>query len=108
MLISVYLFAASGMKLGVARKIRHPMLVGTVIWAIAHLLVNGDLESIILFGGLLVWAKVSMIAINRAQPIWEKPPAKAAKKEVIGVVAAAVVYSAIISIHLIFDLSVFG
>lgn len=108
MLFAVYLFAASGMKLGVTRKIRHPMLAGVVVWAIAHLLVNGDLESIILFGGLLIWAKVSMIMISRAQPIWEKPPAKAAKKEVIGVVAAAVVYCVIVGIHLIFGLSVFG
>ena len=53
MLGSIYLFAASGMKLGVSRKLRHPMLIGAILWSIAHLLVNGDLESIILFGGIL-------------------------------------------------------
>ena len=108
MLISVYMFAASGMKLRIARMTRHPMLLGAVIWSVAHLLVNGDLESIILFGGLLVWAKASMLLINRAEPSWEKPPEKPMKKEVIGVVAALVVYSAIAGIHVLFGLSVFG
>ncbi len=108
MLISVYLFAASGMKLRITRTIRHPMLVAVVVWAVAHLLVNGDLESIILFGGMLIWAKISMRLINRAEKTWDKPDAKPVKKEVIGVVAAIVVYTVIIGIHLIFGLSVFG
>lgn len=108
MLVSIYLFAASGMKLGVARKLRHPMLLGAGIWAFAHLLVNGDLESIILFGGLLVWAKASMVLINRAEPIWEKPEPKPMKKELIGVIAALVTYSVIVAIHMLFGLAVFG
>lgn len=108
MLVSVYLFAAAGMKLGIARRLRHPMLAGVGIWALAHLLINGDLESLVLFGGLWTWAIVSVKMINAAQPIWEKPEPKPAKKEVIGVVAALVVYSAIIAVHLLFGLAVFG
>ena len=42
MLIAVYLFAAAGMKLRITRTIRHPMLIGVVVWAVAHLLVNLD------------------------------------------------------------------
>lgn len=108
MLGSVYLFAASGMKLGITRKIRHPMLTGVIVWAVAHLLVNGDLESFILFGSMLGWAFVSMRLINRAEGEWVKPEAKPVKKEIIGVVATLVVYGAIIAIHLIFGLAVFG
>lgn len=108
MLISVYLSAAAGMKLRITRSIRHPMLVAVVIWAVAHLLVNGDLESIVLFGGMLLWAEASMHLINRAEKTWTKPEPKAAKKEVIGVVAAVVVYAAIIGVHLMFGLAVFG
>ena len=37
MLVSIYLFAASGMKTAVARKMRHPMLWATVLWSVAHL-----------------------------------------------------------------------
>ena len=108
MLVSVYLFAASGMKLGIARRLRHPMLAGVGIWSLAHLLVNGNLESLVLFGGLWAWAIVSVKMINAAQPVWEKPEVKPAKKEVIGVVAALVVYGAIIGVHLWFGLAVFG
>jgi len=36
--------------------LRHPMLVAIKAWALSHLLVNGDLGSMLLFGGLLAWA----------------------------------------------------
>jgi uncharacterized membrane protein len=45
------------MKTGTLRgKLRHPQLLAVKTWAVAHLLVNGDLASIMLFGGLLAWA----------------------------------------------------
>ncbi len=47
------------------RAIRHPQLTGVLLWGIAHLLLNGDSRSLLLFGGLAVWAIVEMIAINR-------------------------------------------
>jgi uncharacterized membrane protein len=68
MLLAVYLFAASGMKTRITRVIRHPQLTAVKTWAVAHLLVNGDLASIALFGGLLAWAVVEVIVINRAEP----------------------------------------
>lgn len=45
--------------------LKHPMLVGVKTWALAHLLANGDLGSIILFGSLLAWAVYDRIAIKR-------------------------------------------
>ncbi len=76
MVLAVYLYAASGTKAALARKIRHPQLTAVKTWAVAHLLVNGDLPSFILFGGLMAWAVVSVILINRAQPDWTPPVAK--------------------------------
>ena len=58
--------AAKGAKAWPAYKTRHPQLIGFKTWAIAHLLVNGDLASILLFGGLLAWAVSEVILINRA------------------------------------------
>ena len=43
---------------------RHPMLTGVKTWALAHLLVNGDLASLVLFGGLLAWAVVEVIVMG--------------------------------------------
>ena len=40
---------------------KHPQLTGVKIWALAHLAVNGDVASVVLFGGLLAWAVVSVI-----------------------------------------------
>ena len=38
---------ASGMKTAITRVIRHPQLTAVKVWAVAHLLVNGDLHSIV-------------------------------------------------------------
>ena len=51
-------------------KVRHSMLWGIVTWAVAHLLVNGDLASVIMLGGLLVWPFAQMAVINRAEGEW--------------------------------------
>jgi uncharacterized membrane protein len=45
--------------------LRHPMLVAVKAWAVSHLLVNGDLGSMLLFGGLLAWAVYDRIALKR-------------------------------------------
>ncbi len=45
--------------------LRHPMLVAVKAWALSHLLVNGDLGSLLLFGSLLVWAIYDRIAVKR-------------------------------------------
>lgn len=71
MLIAIACFTAGGIKSMLADKIRHPQLAGTKIWAFAHLLVNGDLASILLFGSLLAWAVITMIALNKRDG---KPP----------------------------------
>lgn len=65
--------AAKGAKAFPANRIRHPWLMSVKIWATAHLLVNGDLASILLFGAMLGWAVAQMILINRAEPGWTAP-----------------------------------
>ena len=45
--------------------LKHPMLVGTKLWAFAHLISNGDLGSIILFGSILGWAVFDRISLKR-------------------------------------------
>ena len=46
-------------------RMKNPMLIGVKVWAVAHLLANGDLASILLFGSFLVWAIIAVIAIKR-------------------------------------------
>ncbi len=45
--------------------LKHPMLAGVKIWALSHLLSNGDLGSILLFGSILAWAVVARISLKR-------------------------------------------
>ena len=49
----------------IKRRLKHPMLVAVKIWALAHLLSNGDLGSIILFGSFLGWAVYDRISVKK-------------------------------------------
>ena len=91
--------AAKGPKAFPANRTRHPQLLGFGIWATAHRLVNGDLASIVLFGGLLVWAVVSALLINRAEPHWVAPPHAGSKTYIRLAVITAVVFAIVTTIH---------
>lgn len=108
MLASVYLFAASGMKTALARKMRHPMLTGVLVWSLAHLLVNGDTPSFVLFGGMALWALIEIVVINRAVPRWTPPAAKPAKFEGMALGGTLIVYGAIVGIHYLLGYPTFG
>lgn len=99
MLVSIYLFAADGMKTRITRYVRHPQLTAFSIWCVAHLLVNGDMPSFILFGGLLGWALVSIAVLNRAQPEWTPPEPGPARKEAMAAAGAVIVFAAIAAVH---------
>ena len=64
-LIGLVLFFASQMNGHISRVLRHPQMTGTVIWAVAHLLTNGDSRSVTLFGSMAVWALFEIVIINR-------------------------------------------
>jgi uncharacterized membrane protein len=49
----------------IKRAVGHPMVLGVKLWAFAHLLANGTLADVALFGSLLVWAVLDYIAARR-------------------------------------------
>lgn len=67
MLVSVVLVLAAYLPGHIKIWTRHPMLAGIKIWAFAHLLSNGDLGSILLFGSFLAWAVYARIAVKRRE-----------------------------------------
>lgn len=100
--------AAKGAKAWPAYKTRHPQLLAVKIWAAAHLLVNGDLASIVLFGGMLVWAVGSVILINRTVPDWTAP-APAGRKTYIRLAVISLVMLIVISgIHIALGVNPFS
>jgi uncharacterized membrane protein len=62
---AIILVVAAYVPNNIKRVLQHPMLAGVKLWALAHLLANGDLGSIILFGSILAWAVYDRIAIKR-------------------------------------------
>lgn len=70
--------------------LKHPMLLATKIWAFAHLLANGDLASVVLFGSFLVWAVLDRIAVKRLGDRIANPGP--AKWDVAAVASGALVY----------------
>jgi uncharacterized membrane protein len=98
-LAAFYLFAVSGTKARLATRMRHPQLTGFKAWAVAHLLVNGDLASVVLFGGLLAWAVLEVIVINRAEPGWTPPAWGGRAAEIRAVVGTVVLFAIVAAIH---------
>ncbi len=81
----------------IKRKLKHPMLAGVKLWAVAHLLSNGDLGSIILFGGILAWAVFDRISLkSRTDPGAPPIPVGGWRNDVIAVVAGTIVYLALV------------
>ncbi len=99
MIVAVIFFIAGNVPSVVRQKVRHPQLAAAKLWALAHLLVNGDLASILLFGGILAWAVLALIGSNKRDgkgPI-DKPATTMGL--VIHVVAAVVVFGIIAMVH---------
>lgn len=78
--------------------LRHPMLAGVKAWALSHLLVNGDLGSILLFGGLLAWAVYDRISLKRRGDTGAAPTGWS-KNDAIVVVIGTLAYIAMFWLH---------
>lgn len=80
----------------IKRVLKHPMLVGVKLWAFAHLLANGDLGSIVLFGAILGWAVYDRISLKRRSDPGAPPiPVGGWKNDVIAVIVGTFVYLAL-------------
>lgn len=99
MYASFALLAAANMPGNTKRIIRHPMLTGVIVWSIAHLLANGDSRSVVLFGGLGIWALLSIILINRRDRDWERPEPVSFAKDLMTLAGSAVVFAIVIFLH---------
>ena len=99
-LIALVLFGAANTKTKIREWIRHPMLMGMVVWSIGHLLANGDIRSVILFGGLGVWAIISQFTINKREGARVIPTdSKGLKSLVILLVVSVVLYVILMFLH---------
>ena len=108
MLVAVALYGVGNSKSRLRSKMHHPMLWGTVVWAAAHLMVNGDVASIVLFGWIGVWALLQMRLINRAEPDYTPWEGGSVAGDVRLGIITLVVFSVIAAIHIWLGYNPFG
>lgn len=81
----------------IQRAAKHPMLVATKLWALAHLLANGNLADVVLFGAFLAWAVADRISVKRRaavgllRPVHGASPGRA--NDAIALVGGLAVYA---------------
>ncbi len=80
-------------------SLRHPMLVGVKTWALAHLLVNGDLGGILLFGSLLLWSGYDRMSVKRRGDPGAPRVAGVTAGDAIALAAGSAAYAAMFWLH---------
>jgi uncharacterized membrane protein len=96
MLPAVILVVASYIRGRIYTTLKHPMLAGVKLWAAAHLLANGDLGSIVLFGSFLAWAVFDRISLKHRADAGAPPiPVGGPGNDLIAVAVGLVAYLAL-------------
>ena len=99
MLIAMICLVASLLPAGhIATKTKHPMVLSVKIWALAHLLANGETSSVLLFAAFLAWGVIMRISLKRRQKRGEitLPVFVSARYDLYAVIIGAVVWALII------------
>ncbi len=111
MLISLILLVSTYVPTGYIKKtVKHPMLAAVKLWAFGHLLANGELNSVLLFGSFLAYAVIARIAAKRRGDNGPGPEVTPdLLGDIIAVAAGAGAYAAFVYwLHpIIFDVPVF-
>jgi len=95
MLLAFICLAAGFLPAGrIAVAVKHPQVLSIKIWALAHLLANGETSSVLLFGSFLAWAVILRISLKRRERAGEKvlPVFRSTSNDLLAVVIGAVAY----------------
>jgi uncharacterized membrane protein len=95
MLFAVIFMVAAFIPSHIKTRLKHPMLASIKTWALAHLLANGDLGSILLFGSFLAWGVYARIAAKRRGDLGPKTEPSGWTNDAIVVAIGIVVYLAL-------------
>jgi uncharacterized membrane protein len=93
---AIVMIVAAYIPGNIKRRLKHPMLAGVKLWALAHLISNGDLGSSLLFGTILAWAVFDRISLkSRTDPGAPPIPVGGARQDAIAVIVGTLVYLAL-------------
>jgi uncharacterized membrane protein len=93
---SIILVTAAYIPGDIKRVLKHPMLVGVKLWAVAHLISNGDLGSMIIFISVLAWAVYDRITLKRRSDPGGLPiPIGGRRNDIAAVIVGTILYFAL-------------
>jgi uncharacterized membrane protein len=96
MLPATILVVAAYIRGRIYQTLKHPMLAGIKLWAFGHLLANGDLGGIILFGSFLAWAVYDRISLKHRADAGSPPiPVGGPTNDLIAIAVGFVAYLAL-------------
>ena len=96
--ISIVLLVAANIQTNIKRLTKHPMLIGILIWSFVHLIANGDLRSIMLFGSFGVYALIDIIFSKKVLTT-NNTANYTLTKDIIVVIIGLLVYAIIVYFH---------
>ena len=96
--ISMVLLAAANVQTNIKKFIKHPMLIGILIWSFVHLIANRDLRTIILFGSFGVYALIDIIFSKKVLTT-NNTTNYTLTKDIIVVIIGLLVYTIIVRFH---------
>ena len=99
LIAAMVLIVAAQIKCNFKRSIRHPQLTGFTLWALAHLMVNGDMRTTVLFGGLALWAVVTMLLLNKRDGAYVKPDWQLPHNTIIAIAIGLVLFIGLVLGH---------
>lgn len=99
LVLAVVSFGMAKSKSHLRGWVRHPMFLGTIFWGLGHLLVRGDLASVVLFGGMILWAVAGWIVTNRRNPGHQRWTGGSVAGDLRLLAISVVVFVVIVVIH---------
>lgn len=95
--LSFILLAAANMRTHIRKTLRHPMLLGVILWSAVHLCANGDTRGTVLFGAILAWALVDLASAVSRNAVKQFEPV--ARQDVIAIVSGVVLALVVMMFH---------
>ncbi|MCG6872940.1 MAG: NnrU family protein [Gammaproteobacteria bacterium] len=99
MLPALVLVLPTAARSNLARFVRHPQLTGVLIWSMAHLFVNGESRSLLVFGGIGVWALAEIWLLSRRQGPRPAIVPVPVSRDLVALAAGVAVYGAVFVFH---------